>query len=122
MLSAWNRRGGPFKDALDDAQKYVASRSPATTLEWPNSTLLHGDVPAAAAELKQTSDANLAENLLFAFLPGAGRFAPVHAGNALIGLTTNHLLHATASGLVLIAWTAALALIGVALAARRDVN
>src|SRR4051812_29453005 len=36
------------------AQKYVASRSSETRLEWPNSTLLHGDEPAAvAAELKQ---------------------------------------------------------------------
>lgn len=29
-------------------------------LEWPNSTLLHGDIPAAVAELKQTSSGNLA--------------------------------------------------------------
>ena len=64
----------------------------------------------------------VAENLLFAFVPSAGRFAPVHAQDALIGLTTEHLLHATAGGLILIAWTIALALAGVALAARRDVN
>ena len=25
MLDAWNRRGGPYKDALNNAQKYVAS-------------------------------------------------------------------------------------------------
>ena len=62
------------------------------------------------------------ENLLFAFVPGVGRLAPVHAQDALMGLTTNHLLHATAGGLVLIAWTAVLAVVGVALAARRDVN
>ena len=64
----------------------------------------------------------VAENLLFAFLPSAGRYAPVHADDALIGLTTNHLLHATAGGLVLLAWTIALALAGTTLAARRDVN
>jgi ABC-2 type transport system permease protein len=64
----------------------------------------------------------VAENLLFAFVPSAGRFAPAHASDALIGLTTKHLLHATAGGLTLTAWTAALALGGVALAARRDVN
>jgi ABC-2 type transport system permease protein len=64
----------------------------------------------------------IAENLLFAFVPSVGRFAPVHAGDALIGLTTKHMLHATAGGLMLIAWTAVLALIGVTLAARRDVN
>jgi len=64
----------------------------------------------------------VAENLLFAFVPSAGRFAPVHAQDAFIGLTTHHLLHATAGGLVLTAWTAALALAGIALVHRRDVN
>jgi dihydrofolate reductase len=59
MLSAWNRKGGPFKDSLNDAPKYVASHSPATRLGWPNSTLLDGDVPAAVAELKQASSGNL---------------------------------------------------------------
>jgi dihydrofolate reductase len=59
LLATWNARGGPFKDAFNDAQKYVASSNPSTRLEWPNSTLLHGDVPAAVAELKRTSAANL---------------------------------------------------------------
>ena len=53
VLATWNARGGPFKDALNDAHKYVASNNPATSLEWPNSTLLHGDVPAAVADLKR---------------------------------------------------------------------
>ena len=60
LLAAWNAMGGPFKDALNDTPKYVASRSSATTLEWPNSTLLHGDVPAEVAEVKQASAGNLA--------------------------------------------------------------
>jgi len=59
LLSSWNARGGPFKDALNDARKYVASSNPATRLDWPNSTLLHGDVPAAVADLKQSSRTNL---------------------------------------------------------------
>jgi dihydrofolate reductase len=59
LLGSWNDRGGPFKDALNDTPKYVASSSPATRLDWPNSTLLHGDVPAAVAELKQSSRTNL---------------------------------------------------------------
>jgi dihydrofolate reductase len=59
MLGAWNERGGPFKDALNSAPKYVVSRSPDATLPWPNSTLLHGDVPAAVAELKQTQTGDL---------------------------------------------------------------
>lgn len=64
----------------------------------------------------------VAENLLFAFVPSVGRFAPAHASDALIGLTTKHLLNATAGGLVLTAWAIALGLIGAAVAARRDVN
>ena len=59
LLSSWNARGGPFKDALNNTGKFVASSNPATKLEWPNSTLLHGDVPAAVAELKQNSPTNL---------------------------------------------------------------
>lgn len=59
LLASWNARGGPFKDALNDAPKYVASGNPATRLDWPNSTLLHGDVPAAVAELRESSDTNL---------------------------------------------------------------
>jgi dihydrofolate reductase len=59
LLSSWNARGGPFMDALNDTPKYVASSNPATRLEWPNSTLLHGDVPADVADLKESSSANL---------------------------------------------------------------
>lgn len=59
LLAIWNARGGPFKDAFNGAQKYVASSNPATQLEWPNSTLLHGDVPAAVADLKRSQSANL---------------------------------------------------------------
>jgi ABC-2 type transport system permease protein len=64
----------------------------------------------------------VAENLLFAFVPSVGRFAPAHAGDALIGLTSNHLLPAAAGGAILLAWTTAFALIATALAARRDVT
>jgi dihydrofolate reductase len=59
MLASWNRQGGPFKDALNHAPKWVASTTPATRLEWPNSTLLHGDIPAAVAELKRTLPGDL---------------------------------------------------------------
>src|SRR5437660_1667928 len=59
LLASWNARGGPFKDALNNVPKYVASSNPATGLDWPNSTLLHGDVPAAVANLKQSSGTNL---------------------------------------------------------------
>ena len=59
LLTHWNAQGGPFRDPLNNIHKYVASRNPETRLEWPNSTLLHGDVPAAVAELKESSDVNL---------------------------------------------------------------
>lgn len=59
MLGAWNERGGPFKDALNSAPKYVVSRNPETRLQWPNSTLLHGDVLAALAELKRSRTGDL---------------------------------------------------------------
>ena len=59
LLATWNARGGPFKDALNDGRKFVASSSGETSLAWPNSTLLHGDVPAEVAELKQATSTNL---------------------------------------------------------------
>jgi ABC-2 type transport system permease protein len=64
----------------------------------------------------------IVENLLFAFVPSVGRFAPVHAQDALTGLTTNHLLPAAAGAGTLLAWTIAFALVATALSARRDVN
>jgi dihydrofolate reductase len=59
MLGHWNAAGGPFKDGLNNTLKYVASSSPDTELPWPNSTLLHGDVPARVAELREQSGGNL---------------------------------------------------------------
>jgi dihydrofolate reductase len=59
LLESWNAQGGPFKDALNDVPKYVASGDPATVLGWPNSTLLDGDVPAAVAELRGTAAGSL---------------------------------------------------------------
>ena len=64
----------------------------------------------------------VAENLLFAFVPSVGRFAPAHASDALIGLTTKHLLPAGAGGATLLAWAIAFAIAAAALAARRDVT
>jgi dihydrofolate reductase len=59
LLETWNATGGPFKDALNNAPKFVASSNPATALGWPNSTLLHGDIPAAVANLKESSGTTL---------------------------------------------------------------
>src|SRR5438132_5089335 len=52
MLGYWNTQDSPFKEGLNAAPKYVASRTLAEPLPWPNSTLLHGDVTEAVAELK----------------------------------------------------------------------
>jgi dihydrofolate reductase len=59
LLASWNAQGGPFKEALNNTRKYVASSNPGTRLDWPNSTLLHGDVPAAVQDLKENASANL---------------------------------------------------------------
>src|SRR5438105_11094076 len=48
VLSSWNARGGPFKEALNDAQKYTASTNATGKLDWPNWTLWQREVPAAA--------------------------------------------------------------------------
>jgi len=53
LLQSWNTRGGPFREALNNTPKYVASSNPDTKLEWPHSTLLHGDVSAAVQELRE---------------------------------------------------------------------
>jgi dihydrofolate reductase len=59
MLSHWNSAGGPFKDGLNNAPKYVVSSNSSTDLPWPNSTLLTGDVPAEVAALRQQAGGNL---------------------------------------------------------------
>jgi dihydrofolate reductase len=59
LLESWNAQGGPFKEALTNTPKYVASGDPALKLEWPNSILLRGDVPGAVKELRETSPLNL---------------------------------------------------------------
>ncbi|MGH3063090.1 MAG: dihydrofolate reductase family protein [Gaiellaceae bacterium] len=53
LLSYWNTQDSPFKEALNDAPKYVASRTLREPLPWPNSTLLEGDAVDAVAVLKQ---------------------------------------------------------------------
>jgi ABC-2 type transport system permease protein len=62
------------------------------------------------------------ENVLFAYVPSVGRFAPGNAENSLFALTGKHLLGTAAGAATMIVWTAALAATGATLAARRDVN
>lgn len=58
MLTHWNQAGGPFKDGLNRAMKYVASSDPDTDLPWPNSTLLSGGVPTKIASLREHEGGN----------------------------------------------------------------
>jgi dihydrofolate reductase len=53
LLSYWNTQESPFKEALNNAPKYVASRTLREPLPWPNWTLLEGDAADAVAVLKQ---------------------------------------------------------------------
>ena len=53
LLTTWNIRGGMFKDALNAAPKYIASRTLTDPLPWPNSTLLATDVVGAVTKLKK---------------------------------------------------------------------
>lgn len=46
------RAGDPISQLLDNAQKYVASRTLMAPLPWKNSTLLEGDAADAIATLK----------------------------------------------------------------------
>jgi dihydrofolate reductase len=59
VLRYWNMTDSPFKDALNDAPKYVASETLGEPLRWPNSTLLKGDVGEAVARLKETEGKDL---------------------------------------------------------------
>jgi dihydrofolate reductase len=59
MLGYWNTQDSPFKDGLNNAPKYVASRTLREPLPWPNSTLLGGDVVDGVAALKRDTDGDL---------------------------------------------------------------
>jgi dihydrofolate reductase len=58
MLAYWNTTDSPFRDALNNAPKYVASHTPEPR-SWPNSTLVTGDVPKAVRELKKKPGGDL---------------------------------------------------------------
>jgi dihydrofolate reductase len=59
MLGHWNIEGGPFKEGLNSAQKYVVSRNPETVLAWPNSTLISRSVVAGIRALTREPGADL---------------------------------------------------------------
>jgi dihydrofolate reductase len=51
----WSRQtdGNPYTEVLNRKHKYVASRDPARSLPWENSSPLGGEVTAAVAALKR---------------------------------------------------------------------
>ena len=53
LLTYWNTQDSPFKDALNSAPKYIASRTLREPLPYSNSTLLNGDAADAVVELKK---------------------------------------------------------------------
>jgi ABC-2 type transport system permease protein len=62
------------------------------------------------------------DDLLFGLVPSIGRFTPTRASDALMGLREHHLLAPGAGGITLIAWAGALAVLGIALSVRQDIN
>jgi dihydrofolate reductase len=60
LLGHWNSvPDSPFAPALNNARKFVASRTLKEPLPWPNSTLLDGDVVEAVAALKAEGEGEL---------------------------------------------------------------
>jgi dihydrofolate reductase len=59
MLGYWNTQDSPFKDGLNNAPKYVASRTLREPLQWPNSTLLNGEAGDEVEKLKRKASGDL---------------------------------------------------------------
>jgi dihydrofolate reductase len=60
LLGYWNTKpDSPFTEPLNNATKYVASKSLREPLPWPNSTLLEGDAADEVEELKQEAGKDL---------------------------------------------------------------
>ncbi len=62
------------------------------------------------------------DNLLFGLVPSVGRFMPTRASDALMGLRVHYLVSPGAGAITLIAWAAALGVLGIALSVRQDIN
>jgi ABC-2 type transport system permease protein len=82
-------------------------------------TIIHNQVGAVITLLAWGF---VIDTLLLALAPAVGRFMPTHASDAMMGLKGHHLLSPGAGAVTLIAWAAALAAVGIALTARRDIN
>jgi ABC-2 type transport system permease protein len=62
------------------------------------------------------------ESILFGLVPSVGRFTIVQSQNAFQGSTADHLLQPFAGGLVMVAWTVVLAVVGLVLTQQREVS
>jgi hypothetical protein len=62
------------------------------------------------------------DNLFFSLVPSVGRLTPTRASDALMGLRVHHLVSPGAGAITLIAWAGALAVLGIALSVRQDIN
>ena len=61
FYSVWPKRadGNPFTPVLNNARKYVASRTLTEPLPWENSTLLQGDAADAVAALRDHEEKDI---------------------------------------------------------------
>ena len=58
--SVWpKRKESPFSSILDNADKYVSSRTLTEPLPWQNSTLLAGDASETVPQLKKQADKDI---------------------------------------------------------------
>ncbi len=72
-----HQKDNPFTDVLNSTQKYVASTTLSEPLPWMNSTLLHGDVAKAVAELRDQPGKDIV-------ILGSGELARLLARHGLI--------------------------------------
>jgi hypothetical protein len=59
---------------------------------------------------------------LFGLVPSVGRFTPTRASDALMGLRVPHLVSPGVGAITLIAWAAALGVVGIVRSVRQDIN
>jgi len=81
--------------------------------------IIHNQVGALIALLAW---ALVVDNLLFGLVPSVGRFMPTRASDALMGLRVQHLVSPGVGAITLIAWAGVLAVVGIALSVRQDIN
>jgi dihydrofolate reductase len=78
LMSYWNAQpDSPFTAALNNAPKYIASRTLREPLPWDHSSLLDGDAADAVAELKTQPGADL-------HIMGSGELIQTLMGRGLI--------------------------------------